>query len=120
MNIFTGFTGKSGSRTLAYCLSLASVTPAVASDQSGTVNWYASDTNTSPYAFTVVGVRTAKPACATDDAWAITSPTTDGSKALLAGVMTARVGNRTISVNGTGTCDPTSPMREKVNYILFF
>jgi hypothetical protein len=103
---------------LASILTMAS--PAIASGQNGTVYWYASDTTTSPYAFVMIGTRTAKPACATDDAWSIASPTTDGSKALLAGVMTALIGKRTISVIGAGTCDPAQPAREMVQYIMFF
>jgi hypothetical protein len=99
---------------------LGMVGVAHASDQDGTVIWYAADTNTSPYAFTVAGALTAKPPCATDDAWAITSPTTDGAKALLVGVITARAGNRQLSVHGSGVCDPTNPSREKVQYILFY
>lgn len=93
---------------------------AFASNQEGTVVWYAADINTTPYAFVVSGARSARPACATDEAWSIPNPTTDGAKALLAGVMTARAGNRTLAVTGSGACDPAQPTREMVQYILFF
>ena len=101
-------------------ITVAMASPAIASSQEGTVVWYAADINTTPYAFVMAGARTAKPTCATDDAWSIPNPTTDGSKALLAGVMTARAGNRTLAVTGAGVCDPAQPTREMVQYILFF
>jgi hypothetical protein len=101
-------------------LAAAIAQPAIASSQEGTVVWYAADINTTPYAFVMAGPRSARPACATDDAWSIPSPTTDGPKALLAGVMTARAGNRTLAVTGAGVCDPAQPTREMVQYILFF
>jgi hypothetical protein len=105
---------------MTFSLNLLVSGSAIASDQDGSVSWYAADITTSPYAFLVLGARTPKPACATDDAWAIINPTTDGSKALLAGIMTARVGNRAVQVRGSGICDPAAPMREAVQYILFY
>lgn len=93
---------------------------ASASDQDGLVNWYAAEPNTSaPYAVLITGSRTTKPSCATDDAWAIINPTSDGAKVLISGVMTAKAMGQIIQVRGSGTCDATAPNREKVGYILF-
>lgn len=94
-----------------------STAPASASDQTGPVNWVGLD-NTSPYAFTLTGSRTAKPACATDDAWVIVGPSTDQAKAMLAGVLSAYGTGRTIQATGTGTCDATAPTREKILFII--
>ncbi len=94
---------------------------ALASDQDGTVNWYAAESNSAaPYTVLMAGSRSSKPSCATDDAWAIVNPTSDGSKVLIAGVMTAKAGGRTLAVRGSGVCDATAPTREKVGYILFY
>lgn len=93
---------------------------AFASDQDGLINWYAAEPNSSaPYAVLMTGSRTAKPACATDDAWAIINPASDGAKVLISGVMTAKAMERIIQVRGSGTCDATAPNRERVGYILF-
>ncbi|PZU62756.1 MULTISPECIES: hypothetical protein [Sphingobium] len=93
---------------------------ACASDQDGLVNWYAAEPNSSaPYAVLMAGSRTTKPSCATDDAWAIINPASDGAKVLISGVMTAKAMGRVIQVRGSGVCDPTAPNRERVGYILF-
>lgn len=109
-------------KLLASALSLVALAAsggALASDQTGPVSWVGLD-NTGPYSFALIGTRSTKPACATDDAWAIIGPTTDSSKSMLSGVLTVYGTGKTMQVVGTGTCDATSPTREKVLYILIY
>ncbi|MCW2404416.1 hypothetical protein M2336_001045 [Sphingobium sp. B1D7B] len=100
----------------AGCIPLSS---AFASEQaSATITLIAIDNNGGPYVFLAQGSRTTKPPCATDDFWAISGPTTDNAKAILANIMTAKaLGNR-VQIIGTGTCDTDQPTREKVNFII--
>jgi hypothetical protein len=76
------------------------------------------DNNGGPYVFLASGARTAKPSCATDDFWAISDPTGDNAKAMLANIMTASALGKQIRVEGTGTCDATQPTRERVSFII--
>jgi len=93
--------------------------PVQASQQTGTVYSHAIAVNGSPAAVIMnVSTRTAIPACATDPVWSI--PGNVGNlNAMIAGIMTAAAQERTIEVNGIGTCDPSFPNREMISYIVF-
>ena len=69
-------------------------------------------------AMIVSGSRTAVPVCATDLAWSVDGSTNNGAQ-LVAAIMTARATGRSVTVVGTGTCDPNFPTREMVNWIQF-
>jgi hypothetical protein len=75
------------------------------------------DNNGGPYVFLASGARTAKPSCATDDFWAISNPTGDNAKAMLANIMTAKALGRQVHVAGTGSCDTAHTTRERVSFI---
>lgn len=76
------------------------------------------DNGGGPYVFTATGTRTSKPACATDDYWAISNPASDNAKAMLATILTASALGRELWIVGTGTCDPVHTTRERVGYII--
>ncbi|SDD73466.1 hypothetical protein SAMN05444678_12062 [Sphingomonas sp. YR710] len=90
--------------------------PAAASDQAGKITTIGGDSFGGPFVFYMAGSRTAKPACATDDAWAIPSPTTDNAKGLLSIAITAYAAGKTLSVHGQGSCGADAPTRETVAY----
>lgn len=56
-----------------------------------------------PVIFTHTGARTARPACATLDRWAIDTSTNAG-QALVASLLIAYAMSKQIIVNGTGAC----------------
>ena len=91
--------------------------PCWASQQDGTVQFYTL-ARAGPGAMVVSGARTAVPACATDSAWSVDGSTGNGAQ-LVAAIMTARATGRSVTVVGTGTCDPASPTREMVNWVQF-
>ena len=94
-------------------LSTVVASPALAGDQTGKVVLVGGDTG-NPFVFTVSGPRNSRPACATDDNWAIPNPSTDNAKGLLSMVLTAFAAGKTISVHGNGNCNTTFPNREEV------
>lgn len=97
-------------------LATSVVTPALAGDQSGTVTLIGGDGG-NPFVFIVSGTRTSRPACATDDAWAIPNPASDNAKGLLSLVMSAHAANKTINVHGNGLCNANFPNREEVAWL---
>jgi len=100
------------------CGALLMSSPALASSQSGTVGYVVADNNGAPGVFSVNGARTTKPACATDDFWAIANPTTDSAKAMYATILTAQIAGRQVNVVGTGTCNSVQTTRENVSYVI--
>ena len=91
---------------------------AFASEQAGTVNYY-TIARQGTSALLVTGSRTSVPACATDVAWSLDGSTSNGAQ-LSAAIMTAKATRQSISVTGTGTCDPSFPTREMVAWISFY
>jgi len=91
--------------------------PCWASQQDGAVQSYTLARMGSG-AMIMSGNRTAVPACVTDYAWSVDGSTSYGAQ-LVAAIMTARAMGRSVTVVGTGTCDPNSPTREMVNWIQF-
>jgi len=91
--------------------------PCWASQQDGTIQSYTLARMGSG-AMIMSGTRTAAPACVTDYAWSVDGSTSNGAQ-LVAAIMTARATGRSVTVVGTGTCDPNSPTREMVNWIQF-
>lgn len=71
-----------------------------------------------PYLFLATGSRTTKPACATDNYWAIPNPTSDNSKAILALLINARTNGISVMIVGMGICDTGHTTRERVAYII--
>lgn len=65
-------------------------------------------------AFNQGGTRTAKPACATQDRWAIDT-TTPAGQAMTAMLLTAYTTNRPIRIDGTGTCTLDSQFETVLN-----
>ncbi len=92
---------------------MAFATPALAGDQSGNVVNIGGDGG-NPFVFTVSGTRTSRPACATDNSWAIPSQPTANAQGLLSLVMTAFSAGKTIIVHGNGGCDAIFTNREEV------
>ena len=93
--------------------------PAYASAQEASrVTNLGADNYGGPQVFVATGGhRTAKPPCATDDAWAISNPSTDNAKAIYSTILTIFAANREVTVMGTGACDPAAPTRETVSWI---
>ena len=87
--------------------------PAYAGDQTGKVVLIGGDPG-NPFVFTVAGTRTSRPACATDDSWAIPSAPADNANGMLSLVITAFASNKTIIVHGNGGGDTMFPNRELV------
>jgi hypothetical protein len=83
---------------------------------SGTVSNVLVDNVGGPYAFYMNGARTTPPACATDTAWVITTPSGDNAKAMFSSILTAFSAGKTVDVTGTGTC-PSGITRESVQFI---
>ena len=112
------YDNDSGRRKVKFllCSMILAGSPALASQQTGTVTLVSAATGSSPYAFAVTGMRTTKPSCATDDVWMIESPAGDSSKAMFSEALSAQLAGRTIFVMGTGTCT-TIPNREDASYI---
>lgn len=106
-------------RALTAALFVFGSVPAQASQQTGTVYAYAIAVNGSPAAVIMnASTRTAIPACATDTVWSVPASAAN-QNALIAGIMTAMAQGRTIDITGTGTCDPGSPNREQISFIVF-
>lgn len=87
--------------------------PALASQQSGTIALIA-NSNAAPAApdgILLTGSRTAKPACATDDIWAMTNAKT------FSFALSAYLAGRSITVVGMGACNASQPNREDVGYV---
>jgi subtilisin family serine protease len=103
--------------TLAIAATIAP-SPATASSQSGIVVYVVADNNGAPGVFSVNGTRTTKPACATDDFWAIANPTTDSAKAMYATILTAQIAGRQVNVVGTGACNSVQTTRENVSFVI--
>jgi hypothetical protein len=99
-------------------LAMPLATPALASSQTGLVGYVVPDNNGAPSVFSVNGSRTTKPACATDDFWAIANPTSDSAKVMYATILTAQIAGRTVQVVGAGTCNSVQPTRENVSYVI--
>lgn len=66
--------------------------------------------------FNQTGTRTGRPACSTQDRWAING-TTDGGKIIISTLLTAYAQGKQISIQGTGTCTAWSDT-ETVDYII--
>jgi ABC-type sugar transport system substrate-binding protein len=105
---------------VAAALSCAAVSiPASASQQSGQISKVALFSTTTSNGIWVSGeTRSVRPACATDDMWAIPSPGSDSGKAMLSGLLDAFKSGKMVDVYGAGTCDTTQPNREAIVYVI--
>lgn len=66
--------------------------------------------------FNQTGTRAGRPACSTQDRWAING-TTDGGKIIISTLLTAYAQGKQTSIQGTGTCTVWSDT-ETVDYII--
>lgn len=94
--------------------------PAAASDQAGKVTDVYVSASAEASAYRVSGTRTTRPACATDDVWALENPNGDNGKALLSALLTAYSIGRNVEIHGTGTCNAVVPTRENIAYIRLY
>ncbi|WCM25166.1 hypothetical protein NDN01_13895 [Sphingomonas sp. QA11] len=106
--------------TMIASIAFFSSSSAMASAQTGKVVDIYVSAGPDGSAFMMAGTRTGKPACATEDLWAMELPNGDAGKALLSALLTAYSAGRNLIIYGTGTCNSVISTRENISYIRLY
>lgn len=102
-------------RALIYVLAVAASPSFASSAGFGSLNTVLPHTG-GALIFNQTGTRSARPACATQDRWAIGSAT-DAEKMLIATFLTAFAQGKQISIQGSGACT-VWPDTETITYFI--